>query len=103
MHFKIDVPLNQQNQIKLIPKFLIYDMVDTLTQFDIVETTLEFGNSSGVLVRLGFKRILLYHLANTYLPMLSLLIIVEITLFFDESQLQGAIVLALTVMLVRLG
>jgi hypothetical protein len=32
--------------------------------------------------------------------MLSLLIIVEITLFFDESQLQAAIALALTVMLV---
>ena len=97
---QIDVPLNQNNLVRLIPSLLIFDMEDTLTQFDIVETTLIEGKSSGVQVKLGFQRILLYHLVNTYVPMLCLLIIVELTLFFEQSQLQAAIALALTVLLV---
>ena len=97
---QIDVPLNQNNLVRLIPSLLIFDMEDTLTQFDIVETTLIEGKSSGVQVKLGFQRILLYHLVNTYFPMLCLLIIVELTLFFEQSQLQAAIALALTVLLV---
>ena len=57
---QIDVPLNQNNLVRLIPSLLIFDMEDTLTQFDIVETTLIEGKSSGVQVKLGFQRILLY-------------------------------------------
>jgi hypothetical protein len=42
----------------------------------------------------------LYHLTNTYLPTLTLLILVEATLFFDENHLQFSIGLCLTIMLV---
>ena len=88
------------NLVRLIPNLLIFDMEDALTQFDIVSATLIEGKSSGVQVKLGFQRILLYHLVNTYFPMLCLLVIVELTLFFEQSQLQAAIALALTVLLV---
>ena len=47
-----------------------------------------------------FQRKIMYHLANTFLPTISLLVIVEFTLFFDESKLEMAVTLSLTVMLV---
>ena len=46
------------------------------------------------------RRIYYYHLTNTYTPTSSLLIIVEVTLYFEESQTETAIGLSLTVMLV---
>ena len=57
------------------------------------------GGKSRILVKIGLQRFLLQYIFNIYLPMLSLLIIVLLTLFFDESQLQFAIGLVLTVML----
>ncbi len=42
----------------------------------------------------------MYHLTNTYLPTISLLIISEMTLFFDDTKREIAITLSLTVMLV---
>jgi hypothetical protein len=46
------------------------------------------------------QRNYLYHLTNTYLPSFTLLIVGEITLYCKESQLQLAIGLTLTVLLV---
>ena len=57
-------------------------------------------DGSCVIVELTFQRIILYHLTNTYLTTLTLLIIVEITLFCKESQLEMAVGLTLTTMLV---
>jgi hypothetical protein len=73
---------------------------NTLTEFEVISKSFIKMDTLGLQVRLVFKRILLFHLVNTYFPMLTLLIIVEITLFFDESQLQAAIALTLTVLLV---
>jgi hypothetical protein len=42
----------------------------------------------------------MYHITNTYLPTLTLLIIAELTLFFNESHLQVALGFSLTIMLV---
>jgi len=57
-------------------------------------------DGSSVVVELTFQRIILYHLTNTYLTTLTLLVIVEVTLFCQESQLEMAIGLTLTTMLV---
>ena len=46
------------------------------------------------------QRIFSYHLTNTYLPTITLLIIAEVTLHFDESKTELAIGLSLTIMLV---
>jgi hypothetical protein len=51
-------------------------------------------------VAIVLQRIYLYHLTNTYLPTFSLLVIVDITLYFDESETQLAIGFSLTIMLV---
>ena len=51
-------------------------------------------------VELKFQRKIMYHLANTFLPTISLLVLVEITLFFDRSKLDMAVTLSLTIMLV---
>ena len=60
-----------------------------LTQFTLAKLSIkasEDGEECEVIIYL--RRMYLYHLTNTYLPTFTLLIIVEITLFFDESQLQ---------------
>jgi hypothetical protein len=98
--FQIGEPLNQEKLIDLIPQELVYNVSNILTEFDVVQKSFVKKDTFGLQVRLVFKRILLFHLVNTYFPMLSLLIIVEITLFFDEKQLQSAIALNLTVLLV---
>ncbi len=47
-----------------------------------------------------FQRKVMYHMANTYLPTISLVVIVEITLFFDATKLDISVTLSLTIMLV---
>lgn len=47
-----------------------------------------------------FKRQILYHIANTFLPTISLVVIVEVTLFFDDTKLDLSVTLSLTIMLV---
>jgi len=51
-------------------------------------------------VRIKLQRLFLYHLTTTYLPTLTLLILVEATLFFKDPLLQYANGLCLTIMLV---
>jgi len=57
-------------------------------------------NQSEINVAINLKRIFSYHLTNTYMPTTTLLIIAEITLYFDEEKTEAAIGLSLTVMLV---
>jgi hypothetical protein len=72
-----------------------------LMQFDMKNYNFSaFGNSSGVRADIKFLRKIMYHLTNTYLPTISLLILSEMTLFFDKSKKEIAITLSLTVMLV---
>ena len=46
------------------------------------------------------RRIPTYHLTNTYIPTLCLIIITELTLFIDMSHFEATIMVALTTMLV---
>jgi len=72
-----------------------------LMQFDMKNYTFSScGNSSRVQADMKFLRKIMYHLTNSYLPTISLLILSEMTLFFDESKKEIAITLSLTVMLV---
>ncbi len=94
-------PLELKNAVLLIPDKLSFDGTKTLTQFNV--KSYEFNvkeNGSRIDVNIVLQRIYYYHFTNTYIPTSSLLVIVEVTLFFEESQTETAIGLSLTVMLV---
>ena len=57
-------------------------------------------NGSRLHVDIKLKRIISYHLTNTYLPTITLLIIAEVTLQFNESKTELSAGLSLTIMLV---
>jgi len=58
------------------------------------------NNGSSIIVDFKLKRIISYHMTNTFLPTTTLLIITEVTLLFDQSKMEAAIGLSLTVFLV---
>ena len=63
--------------------------INRTSQFEIVEVrpiVVSSGTKYDCIIIL--RRMYLYHVTNTYLPTLTLLIISEITLFFDEKNLQ---------------
>ena len=79
----------------------ISEISDVLPQFKITDcSTVAFENGSKVNVNIKLKRIFQYHLFNTYMPTITLLIIAEITLHFDDTKTELAIGLSLTIMLV---
>lgn len=57
------------------------------------------NNATVITANIIFQRQLMYYLANIYFPTISLLVIVEMTLFFDLSRQEVAVTLSLTVML----
>jgi hypothetical protein len=57
-------------------------------------------NGSEIIFEVKLKRIYSYHLTNTFLPTSTLLLIAEVTLHFEESKMELAIGLSLTVLLV---
>ena len=72
-----------------------------LPQFNVINShILTEINSSVAVVEIKLKRIFSYHITNTYMPTSTLLILAQATLHFDESQLELAIGLLLTVLLV---
>lgn len=68
------------------------------TQYNLGKIT--FTSNESVAASLPLKRVPLYHLTNTYMPMLTLIVIVELTLFFKAHQLEMALGFSLTIMLV---
>ncbi len=86
---------------QLVPTQLELTKDILTTQFDILRSSMvSVRNSSYVYVDIYFRRKIMYHMANTFLPTISLLVIVEFTLFFDHSNEGMAVTLSLTVMLV---
>ena len=71
-----------------------------LNQFDVTSSSVKIVNKTMVTVELRFQRKIIYHLSNTYLPTISLLVIVKMAIFFDESKQEVAVSLTLTVLLV---
>jgi hypothetical protein len=95
------LPMELKNSLILIPGHLQYNISQALTQFYLRDCTIQaLKNQSEINVAINLKRIFSYHLTNTYMPTSTLLIIAEITLYFDEEKTEVAIGLSLTVMLV---
>ncbi len=87
--------------VTLVPDCMNLNILNTLMQFDIISHTFEAtDNGTAVVAEITFRRKLMYHLTNTYLPTTSLLVIVELTLYIDDSKLDVAVTLSLTVLLV---
>ena len=74
---------------------------NNLLQFTVSNFTISgFENDSVIEVEFTLQRMVMFHLVNTYMPTACILIIVEITLFIDESHFESNIMVALTGMLV---
>ena len=88
--------------VQLVPGQMLLEMDSkSLVQFDVIGSKLiAISNRTVVQAEFKFQRKIMYHLANTFLPTISLLVIAEITLFFDEAKLEMAVTLSVTVMLV---
>jgi hypothetical protein len=87
--------------IKLEPDNLLFSGTKALTQFEVKRYSFNIhDNGSRVDVEIILRRVFSYHLTNTFIPTTSLLVIVEVTLFFKEPQTKLAIGLSLTIMLV---
>ncbi len=95
------LPGDLTGSIALLPNFLTFNGSKTLSQFNIIDTTFNLKmDDSRLHVDIKLKRIISYHLTNTYLPTITLLIIAEMTLQFDDSKTELSAGLSLTIMLV---
>ena len=88
--FQLSTHNKLKSYITLIPGKLENHMTtDKLTQFIITNKNIDVSNDGhDFRLTILMSRMIVNHLTNTYLPTLTLLVIVEITLFFEESQLQ---------------
>ncbi len=95
------LPLDLKQNIQLVPENLNFNGTKYLTQFEVKSYSYKIlENGSSVNIEIVLQRIFSYHLTNTYIPTTSLLLLVEITLFFKEPQTELAIEFSLTIMLV---
>ncbi len=85
----------------LVPDKLSFNGSQALSQFNILSYSFNPNEKSSRLsVEIVLQRIFSYHVTNTFIPTTSLLVIVEVTLYFEDSQTEFAIGLSLTIMLV---
>ena len=99
--FQISAPLDLLQYVQLVPGPLVMKTDLPLLQFVVSNSTFTAKNNGTMAeVTFTFQRKIMYHLANTYLPTISLLVIVESTLFLDDSRLEIAVNLSLTTLLV---
>jgi hypothetical protein len=97
----LDVPLNLVRFVQLVPVSMDINQGIELMQFDVVSHKFDQTmNNSQLQAHITFQRKLMYQMTNTYLPTISLLMIVILTMYIDESRLEIAVTLSLTVMLV---
>jgi hypothetical protein len=101
MIFQVMLPNNLIKSVALLPDSLTFNGSRTLSQFMVMDTTFNLNlDESRLHVDIKLKRIISYHLTNTFLPTITLLIIAEVTLQFDEPRTELAVGLSLTIMLV---
>jgi hypothetical protein len=99
--FQLSSPLDLNQSIVLAADQLHFQGSKTLTQFNVISQSFySTDNNSSVRVKIVLQRIFSYHLSSTYIPTASLLMLVEVTLFFKKTQTELGITLTLTVMLV---
>ena len=95
------MPLNLVRFVQLVPVSMDINQGIELMQFDVVSHKfVQTMNNSQLQAHITFQRKLMYQMTNTYLPTISLLMIVILTMYIDESRLEIAVTLSLTVMLV---
>ena len=75
-----------RGMIKLIPESLSLPSLFRLSQFEIKNISFDYVTLNTLKAELIFQRGVTYHLANTYMPTTSLLVLVILTLFLDESK-----------------
>jgi hypothetical protein len=86
--------------------YLTPDKVEYLGDKDLLQFTVSnftisaFKNDTIIEVEFTLQRMVMFHLVSTYMPTVCIMIIVEITLFIDESHFESNIMVALTGMLV---
>jgi hypothetical protein len=99
--FQLSSPLDLNQSIVLAADQLHFQGSKTLKQFNVISQSIySTDNNSSVRVKIVLQRIFSYHLSSTYIPTASLLMLVEVTLFFKKTQTELGITLTLTVMLV---
>jgi hypothetical protein len=90
--FQLTLPPSINDNVRLTPGQLIFEASRKLTQFNVIDFTfVQERNNSVIKLNLYLKRILSYHVTNTFIPTTSLLFIAELTLFFDDLQTELAI------------
>ena len=95
------LPADLLQIVAINPDTLIYNGSKTLSQFIVTDTKFSQSYDGSILsVDIKLSRRISYHLTNTYLPTITLLIIAEVTLKFDESKTELSVGLSLTIMLV---
>jgi hypothetical protein len=84
------VPYDLKPYIGLKASFLSNKMPgNILTQYTVVNVSMQTDESNKMFkAEIVLRRMPMYHLTKTYVPTFTLLVIVELTLFFDESHLQ---------------
>jgi len=85
--FQLLLPAELLKIVELYPDNIIYNGSKTLTQFIVTDSKFSQSFDGKILsVDIKLSRRIAYHLTNTYLPTITLLIIAEVTLMFDESK-----------------
>lgn len=102
LYLQIEASSSLVDLIELVPVELNYTGRKTLIEFKVDHLSIHALESSppGVSVVIIIKRMFLYHLANTYIPTSCLIIIVEMTLFIDDSHFDTNVMVSLTTLLV---
>ena len=99
--FQIEAASVLQDLVELVPVQIEYIGNPTLIQFEVINCTIKnHVNGSGIIVGIQLQRMFIFHLANTFFPTICLIIIVEITLFIDDSNFDTNVMVALTTLLV---
>ena len=98
--FQLEIPPNMVGMEKLVPETLMIPYDLNLSQFGIGGHRWDSSLNDALGAELTFYRGVAYHLSNTYMPTISLLVLVILTLYIDESKLDISVSLSLTVLLV---
>ena len=100
--FQIETPIVLKELVELVPRAAVnYFGSVILIQFEVVNISIaQISNGSGVMAEIHLRRMFMFHLANTYFPTACLMIIVEMTLFIDDSNFDTNVMVSLTTLLV---
>ena len=96
----LQVPRNLQAYVGIQGESFTYAGRVDLVQFTVSNWNLIQSNDSFLVATFTLERNVLYHIAATFLPTTSLVIIAESTLFISETHFEANIMVALTAKLV---